>query len=72
MSWIKTVLREVFGLFVDDAAFALCIVAWLVIAALVPPRLGVPPVWTGPLLFLGLAVILLESAYRRAARARPH
>jgi hypothetical protein len=31
MSWIKTVLREVFGLFVDDGSFAIAILAWLLL-----------------------------------------
>ncbi|MCB8876061.1 hypothetical protein [Acidisoma silvae] len=69
MSWIKTVLREVWGLFVDDGRFALAIIVWLLIAWLVPRHLGIAPVWTGLLLFLGLAAILLESACRRATRA---
>ncbi|MEO8714730.1 MAG: hypothetical protein ABI369_06935, partial [Acetobacteraceae bacterium] len=29
MSWVRSILREVFGLFVDDASFALSIVVWL-------------------------------------------
>ena len=69
MSWIKTILCEVWGLFVDDGRFALAIIVWLLILGLALPRLGIAPVWTGLLLFLGLAAILLESACRRATRA---
>ncbi len=68
MSWIRTVLREVFGLFVDDGSFALAIVAWLLLVWLVLPRLGVDARWTGVILFAGLALILVESVTRRARR----
>lgn len=68
MSWIKTVLREVFGLFVDDGSFALAIVAWLLLVWLVLPGLGIEASWIGVILFAGLALILLESATRRVGR----
>lgn len=66
MSWMRTVLREVFGLFVDDGSFAIAILAWLLLVWLVLPRLGVEAGWTGLILFAGLALILVESATRRA------
>ena len=66
MSWITTILREVFGLFVDDGSFAVTILAWVVAIGLVPSRLGLPSPWCATLLFVGLALILLESARRRA------
>ena len=68
MRWIGTVLREIFGLFVDDGSFAVAILVWLAIMWLVLPHLAVPAVWGGPVLFVGLALILLESATRRARR----
>ncbi len=68
MRWLNTVLREIWGLFVDDGSFALAIVIWLLLAWLVLPRLGIPPGWTGIILFAGLALILLESATRSARR----
>ena len=34
MHWIKTILGELYGLFVDDGAFALAIVVWLAVAFL--------------------------------------
>ena len=69
MSWVKAILREVFGLFFDDIRFALTIVVWLLIVGLALPRLEIAPAWTGLLLFLGLAGILLESTCRRGKRA---
>lgn len=68
MSWIKTIGRELFGLFVDDGSFAVIILAWLAIVAMLLPRLGLPSPWHGIVLFAGLALIFIESATRRARR----
>jgi hypothetical protein len=68
MRWIKTVTAEVFGLFVDDGSFAVAILVWLGLCWLLLPRIGVPPAAMGPVLFAGLAAILVESAARRARR----
>ncbi len=61
-------LGEAFGLLVDDGLLAAAAVIWLALVWLVFPRLGVGAVWSGPLLFAGLAAILLESVVRRGAR----
>ena len=61
---------EFIGLFVDDGSFALAIVAWLLLAWLVLPRLPVPPAWPPIILFTGLAAILVESAVRRSRTRR--
>ncbi len=66
MGWLNTALREIFGLFVDDGTYALAILAWLVIAWLALPSFAVGPEWQGAILFAGLAVILLASAWRRS------
>ncbi|HEY2131389.1 MAG TPA: hypothetical protein VGH36_00190 [Acetobacteraceae bacterium] len=68
MSWLKTISSEIFGLFVDDGSFALAILVWLALVWLVLPRLALPAAWGGIILFAGLALILLESAMRRARR----
>lgn len=63
MAWVKTALSELLGLFVDDAGFALAIIAWLAVTWLVLlPRV---PAWSPAILFLGLALILIESVLRR-------
>jgi hypothetical protein len=68
MKWLKTIWTEFIGLFVDDIGFAVAIVVWLAAVATLS-RLGlVPMVWRGPLLFLGLAVVLGESTLRRARK----
>ncbi len=66
MNWLRTIGREVFGLFVDSGAFAVSIIVWLAFVGLALPRLGSPPACAGVILFAGLAVLLLESVLRRA------
>ena len=68
MKWVSAVLREVFGLFVDDGSFAGAILVWLLLVGLGLPRLEVATGWQGLILFAGLALILVVSAGRRARR----
>ena len=70
MRWIRTVLREVAGLFVDDGSFALAIVVWLAVGLAGRYWLGGRGVWAGPVLALGLAAILLDNVARVARRKR--
>lgn len=77
MNWIRTVVREIYGLFVDDLAFTVSILAWLglIWAGVVEmPKLHVAfPHWLpAVLLFAGLAAILLESTLRFARTRSPH
>lgn len=62
-------LRELWGLFVDDGSLALALIAWVGLCALGLPRLPVPTLWDGPLLFIGCVVILV-FAVLRAARGK--
>jgi len=68
MRWIGTVATEVFGLFVDDGSFAVAILVWVGLAALILPRADIPVVAKGPVLVIGLAAVVVESAARRARR----
>lgn len=70
MKWIKTIFREIFGLFVDDAAFALAILIWLGIMRWIASRLNLPATAIAILFFTGLALILIESTARYARRKR--
>jgi hypothetical protein len=74
MQWIRTVLREVYGLFVDDAAFAIAILVWLAIMWLLVKNLHTAASgWIGGLVFFGgLAAILIESTarYSRPRRSK--
>jgi hypothetical protein len=71
MTWIKTILREIYGLFVDDVKFALAILLWIALVRLILPRTSITPTWGGFILFAGLALILAESAalYSRSRRS---
>jgi hypothetical protein len=68
MSWIRSIVREVLGLFVDDGSFAIAIVVWLGVAVLLLPLIAAHKHWAGPALFGGLAVILIESVMRFSRR----
>ena len=68
MSVIRTVVGEIFGLFVDDGSFAVTILAWVAIVWALSAWLGLASGWGGIVLFAGLASILLESALRRARK----
>ena len=68
MKWLETIWEEIIGLFVDDISFAAAIVVWLA-ATYIVCRFGLAPeLWRGPLLFGGLAVILVENTLRRARK----
>jgi hypothetical protein len=68
MKWLKNVLHEIFGLFVDDGSFALAILIWLTVVRWITSHLGFSPITSGILLFLGLALILVESTFRYSKR----
>lgn len=66
MNWIKSIFREIFGLFVDDGSFALAIIIWLVLIRWTTSHLSLSAAATGIILFAGLALILIESTARFA------
>ncbi len=68
MTWLKSIAREILGLFVDDGSFAIAILGWLVVMVVVLPRIASVSGWCGPVFFVGLAVILVESVLRFARR----
>jgi hypothetical protein len=70
MNALRTIFREIFGLFVDDGSFALQILIWLALTAFLLPYLGWLSRSRGIILFLGLAAILMGSAIRYARRNR--
>jgi hypothetical protein len=70
MNPIQSILREILGLFVDDGSFALAILLCLALAVTLLPRLAPAASWTGPTLFIALALILIESTLRYARRKR--
>jgi hypothetical protein len=63
-------VRELFGLFVDDLSFTVALLIWIALAALLLPHLGLAGYWDAPLLFLGCVLLLIENVRRSAKRAR--
>ncbi|MDB5364056.1 MAG: hypothetical protein JWO51_5353 [Rhodospirillales bacterium] len=57
---MKAVLKELFGLFVDDASLAIGLLIWVAIAGYVLPLLSLGS-WSGPMLALGIAIVLVVS-----------
>jgi hypothetical protein len=66
MSVVIGVLRELYGLFVEDAGFASAILVWTALFALGAHYVG--GVTLGPVLFAGFAAILLVAVRRASAR----
>lgn len=64
MRWLQRLVREIFGLFVDDGSLALLTPLWCAFALFVLPRAGLQPGITGGALFAGLAILLAASALR--------
>ena len=67
MSAVRRCVAELLGLFVDDRAQALLIVAWVAVCCLLL-RQWPGAIWTGPILFLGLASIFLIGLSRHGRR----
>ncbi len=69
MQWLRSIAREVYGLFVDDGSFAVALLAWTLMACatLRWPHAGH---WGGPILVVGFVVALAENALRSSRRRR--
>ena len=65
MQALISIVRELIALFVDDGSLAVVVVVWIVICGVALPKLLPAAPWHGPIMFLGLALILLESVTRR-------
>ena len=68
MGALKTVLRELVGLFIDDGSLAAGAVVWAAICGWGLPVLGVGAEARAALLVLGLAALLLENVVRASGR----
>lgn len=68
-----TVVRELYGLFVEDGRYTLAILVWVALLGLAAHVLPGASHWGAPCLFLGLALLLVLTVWssgRAAARAR--
>lgn len=66
MNILRSIVAELISLFVDDGLFAVAIVFWVILDAVVAPAFGVSTYWRGIIFFAGLAVVLIESVARRS------
>ena len=67
MNWLRQAARELWGLFVEDGSLAVAILLWVGLTAFVLAAL-LPASWKGPVVFAGLAIILVENVLRTAKR----
>ena len=72
MTRLISILREIFGLFIDDGSLAIAILVWIGIVAFALPVLGLPEAWRAVTLFVGCALILAENVTRSARRSGSH
>jgi hypothetical protein len=70
MRWLRSIARELLGLFVDDGSFAAAILTWAALVALLLRHVTSHASWLGPTLFSGLALILVESVVRFSRRRK--
>ena len=67
MKLLVETLRELLGLFVEDLSLTIGIVIALAVGGAAVTRLGLDHRWNGGVLFLLLAVVLIENV-RRSSR----
>jgi hypothetical protein len=68
MIMLANVLRELLGLFVDDGALALAILAIVVLAGIMAALMPDVPLAAGAILLLGCLGVLLSNAARAGRR----
>jgi hypothetical protein len=68
MNALVTALQEVYGLFVEDGSLTLALLVWIAIAAFLFPHVPGGASWRAPVLFLGIALLLLENVLRSARK----
>lgn len=59
MSIVKTIVTELWGLFVDDGSLALALLGWVALAIWLLPALPIDREAYAPVLFVGCLSILL-------------
>ena len=64
MNTIIGLIRELFGLFVDDGSLALAILAVVAVAAVLSGGIHLPPLVIGAVLIIGCILVLLENVLR--------
>ena len=60
MQFLRRLPAQVWHLFVDDGPVVAILLAWIALACVVLSRVGIG-IWSGPVLFAGIAVITFLS-----------
>jgi hypothetical protein len=68
MTMLTNVLRELAGLFIDDGALALAIIAVVVVAGIVAMLIPEVPLAAGAILLFGCLGVLLSNVARPGRR----
>ncbi len=68
MSFIRTALAELLGMFIDDGQLALALLALIALVTLAVKFAGLGGLAGSLLLLAGCIALLLESVYRHARR----
>ncbi|MDB6114618.1 MAG: hypothetical protein JWQ62_1563 [Lacunisphaera sp.] len=68
MKIVIGILKELAGLFVEDLGYSILIGFWIALGAVGLPQVPLDPRWRGPVLFLGIVVILCENVTRSARK----
>jgi len=67
MRLLRSIAREIAGLFIDDGSLALVLLVWMV-GGTIALRFLHAGHWGGPVLALGLAALLMENVLRSSRR----
>lgn len=68
MRWLLSGLKQIYGLFVDDGALSLAICIWLLVVWFALPHVVVSATTRPIVLFIGLAILLVDSVRRGSRR----
>jgi hypothetical protein len=69
MRLLRSIAREMAGLFVDDGSLAVALLVWMVGGTIAVRLLHVGH-WGGPVLAAGLAAVLVENVLRSSRHRR--
>lgn len=70
MKLLKTIAKELWGLFVDDESLALALVVWIALCGFGLPLLPISATGRALILALGTFIILIATVVSAARRSR--
>jgi len=70
MTWLTSVSRQIYGLFVEDGALSVSICVWLLFVWFVLPHVAANASVRPIVLFMGLAILLADSVRRATTQNR--